>query len=145
MSDVSHAANVCACAARRVDSPPRPHRPATRDVRRRRMETAAARTSVGASGMTTAATHASNSTNTSSVRPPRRPIDLTSAADATPVMSSETTSGITVIRMAFTQNVPIGAMASAAWSSGALPDAAMATPPMTAAPSATRTRVLSFI
>ena len=35
------------------------------------------------------------------------------SADATPVTSSETTSGITVIRMALTQSVPIGAMKSA--------------------------------
>ena len=51
---------------------------------------------------------------TSSVRPPRRPMAFTSVADATPVMSSETTSGITVMRMAFTHSVPIGAMKSAA-------------------------------
>ncbi len=45
--------------------------------------------------------------NTASVRPPIRPIVDTSAADATPVISSETTSGITVIRIAFTQSVPM--------------------------------------
>ena len=57
-----------------------------------------------------------------------RPIDRMSDADATPVISSDTTSGMTVIRMAFTQSVPIGATASAARSSVALPEAAMAMP-----------------
>ena len=38
-------------------------------------------------------------------------------ADATPVITSETTSGMTVMRMALTQSVPIGATASAACSS----------------------------
>ena len=52
----------------------------------------------------------------------------TSDAEATPVMSSETTSGITVIRMAFTHSVPIGATASAARMSVALCDAPMARP-----------------
>src|SRR6059058_2568643 len=80
-----------------------------------------------------------------SVRPPMRPIAPTSVADATPVISSETTSGTTVIRMAFTQSVPIGASASAASSNGLLPNAAMSAPMAIAAASATRTRVLSFI
>ena len=57
---------------------------------------------------------------TASVRPPSRPTALTSDADATPVMTRETTSGITVIRIAFTQSVPTGAMASAALSSDGL-------------------------
>jgi hypothetical protein len=83
--------------------------------------------------------------NTSSVRPPSRPIAFTSVADATPVMISETTSGITVIRIAFTHSVPIGASESAARSRASLPDAAINAPPTTAAPSATRTRVLSFM
>ena len=48
------------------------------------------------------------------MRPPSRPIALTSVADATPVMSSETTSGMTVIRMAFTHSAPTGAIESAA-------------------------------
>ncbi len=72
-------------------------------------------------------------------------MDATSAVDAIPVTSRETISGITVIRIAFTHSVPIGAMASAALSAAALPDAEMATPPMTAAPSATTIRVPSFI
>ena len=74
-----------------------------------------------------------------------RPMAFTSLADATPVMSSETTSGMTVIRMAFTHSVPIGAMASAALASGTIPDALMIMPSRMAAMSATRTRVLSFI
>ena len=74
-----------------------------------------------------------------------RPIAEMSEADATPVISSETTSGITVIRMALTQSVPIGATASAAPSSARLCDAAMAMPTTRPAPSATRTRVLSFM
>ena len=67
--------------------------------------------------------------NVSSVRVPSRPIDLRSAAPATPVMMSDTTSGITVIRIALTQIVPIGASQSAAASSVGLPLAAMAAPP----------------
>ena len=79
------------------------------------------------------------------MRPPSRPIAFTSLAEATPMMISETTSGITVIRMAFTHNAPIGASESAARSSASFPDAPISTPPTTAAPSATRTRVLSFM
>jgi hypothetical protein len=37
-----------------------------------------------------------------------------SDAEATAVMTSETTSGMTVMRIALTHSVPIGAMASAA-------------------------------
>ena len=144
MSDVSHRPNVCPCAPAswlaasaapdgNAGCAPPPDGNGNRANR------------LGASGTTTAATHASNSTNTSSVRPPRRPIEATSAVDAIPVTSRETISGITVIRMAFTHNVPIGAMASAPLSAAALPDAEMATPPMTAAPSATTIRVPSFI
>jgi hypothetical protein len=66
-------------------------------------------------------------------------------ADATAVIRSEITSGITVILIALTQSVPIGAMKSAARSSVALPDAAMAIPPAIAAMRATSTRVLSFM
>ncbi len=95
--------------------------------------------------MTAAAVPASKATNTRRVRPPSLPIDFTSLAEATPVMRSETTSGITVIRMALTQSVPTGAMASAACSSDTFPDAAIAAPPATAAPRAMRTRVLSFM
>ena len=61
-----------------------------------------------------------------------------------PVISSETTSGITVMRMAFTHSVPTSATASTARSSAALPEAAIAAPPASPAPSATRTRVLVF-
>src|SRR5688572_4269372 len=64
----------------------------------------------GATGMTTIAIPVSSSRKTSSVRPPSRPTALTSVADATPVMSSDTTSGMTVMRMALTQSVPTGAM-----------------------------------
>ena len=46
--------------------------------------------------------------NVSRVRVPSRPIDFRSVAPATPVMTSDTTRGITVIRIAFTQIVPIG-------------------------------------
>ena len=72
-------------------------------------------------------------------------IALMSAAEATPVISSETTSGMTVMRMALTHSAPIGAIASAARMSVALPVAAMIAPAMTAATRARRTRVLSFI
>jgi hypothetical protein len=43
-----------------------------------------------------------------------------SETDATPVINSETTSGITVMRMALTQSVPIGAIASGADERGVL-------------------------
>jgi len=86
-----------------------------------------------------------SSKKTSNVRPPSRPIALTSLADATPVMMSETTSGMTVMRIAFTHSVPIGAMLSATRRSGAPPYAPIAMPPATAAPREMRTRVLSFI
>ncbi len=142
-SDVSHAESVWAC-------PPAASCPAAsaapagsggaatpRGGRRRK--------SAGPNGMTTAAVPVSKATNTRRVRPPSLPIDFTSLAEATPVMRSETTSGITVMRMALTHSVPTGAMASAACRNEALPDAAIAAPPATATQSATRTRVLSFI
>ena len=45
--------------------------------------------------------------NTTNVRPPSRPIALTSLAEATPSDdAAETTNGITVMRMAFTHNAP---------------------------------------
>src|SRR6185437_9013040 len=99
----------------------------------------------GASGTTIAAVAANNSPNTTSVRPPSRPIAPTSVADAMPVTRSETTSGMTVIRIAFTQRVPTGVSASAASSSDVLPDAAMSAPPPIATPNGARTRALSSI
>ena len=73
------------------------------------------------------------------------PIDFMSVADATPVTISATTSGITVMRIAFTHSVPMGTRASAAFTSDSFPDAAMRIPPPTAAARATTIRVLSFI
>src|SRR3954471_17101865 len=73
-----------------------------------------------------------------------RPIVFPSLADATPVMSSDTISGMIVIRMALTQIVPIGATTSAALSSATFPDAAIAAPTTRARTSAMRTRALSF-
>ena len=64
--------------------------------------------------------------NVSRVRVPSRPMVLRSVAPATPVITSETTRGITVIRIALTQMVPIGVSQSAAPSSAGLPLAAMA-------------------
>jgi hypothetical protein len=84
-------------------------------------------------------------TKTSSVRPPRRLIDPTFDVDATPVITSEMTSGMTVMRIAFTHSVPAGAMASTARSSVLLPVAPIARPTASPAPRPTRTRVLSFI
>jgi hypothetical protein len=74
-----------------------------------------------------------------------RLIDVMSVAEATPVMRSDTTNGITVIRMALTQSVPTGVMRSAARTSDSLPEAAMAIPPTIAAPRAMRTRVPSLM
>src|SRR5688572_19955239 len=98
----------------------------------------------GRIGTTTSAVATRSSPNTITARPPRRPIVFESLADATPVISSDTISGMTVIRIALTQSDPIGATASAARSSVAFPDAAMAAPRTRAATSAMRTRLLSF-
>jgi hypothetical protein len=98
---------------------------------------------VAASGITTIAVQARRRKKTKSVRPPMRPIDFTSPVEPTATTRSEATSGITVMRIAFTQSVPNGAMKSAARMSGTIPEALIAMPPATAAPRATRTRVLS--
>ena len=97
-----------------------------------------------ASGSTTSAKPASIAQNTRSVRPPMRPIALRFVADATPVMSNETTSGMIVIRMALIQIAPIGANQSAACISAGLPDAAIAAPAARATMRAIRTAVLFF-
>ena len=99
----------------------------------------------GAAGMMTIAVPTMRTMKTTRVRAPSRPMALTSVAEATPVITRDTTSGITVIRMAFTHRVPNGASASAAPASAGLPVAAMSRPSAPAAPSETRTRVLSFI
>ncbi len=113
-SDVSHAPNVWLCPGRdlagRFGGAGRERRCARRWAGAQR---AVARAASRPRQPRPAAT-----TNTSSVRPPSRPIAFMSVADATPVMSSDTTSGMTVMRMAFTHSVPIGAMKSAAASSG---------------------------
>ena len=98
-----------------------------------------------ASGIIINVATASMPRKTANVRPPSRPTALTSDADATPVITRETTSRITVIRIAFTQSVPTGATASAAWSSDGLCVAAMAIPPARPTPSPKRTWVLSFM
>src|SRR5258708_32589333 len=95
--------------------------------------------------MTKMAMPVSSRRRPASVRPPSRPTALMLPVEATAVISNETTRGITVMRMALTQSVPIGAIASAAAMSVALPDAATATPATMATPRARRTRVLSFI
>src|SRR5258708_22736489 len=59
-------------------------------------------------------------------------------------MSNDTTSGMTVMRIALTHNVPTGTMKSTARSSEAFREAAMAIPQISAAARATRTRVVSF-
>ena len=61
-------------------------------------------------GTTTTARNISIATKTSSVLPPSRPTAFTAVADATLVTMSDTMSGITVIRIAFTQMAPIGSM-----------------------------------
>ena len=52
--------------------------------------------------------------NTRRVRPPIRPMDFMSPTELTAVTSNETTNGITVILIAFTQRVPIGVTKSTA-------------------------------
>ena len=86
------------------------------------------------SGTITTAVATSSPRNTPSVRTPRRPMACTSDAEAMPVTTSASTSGITVMRMALIQRVPSGAMASANCSARSLPLAAMA-PPVTMAAS----------
>src|SRR5258708_29756847 len=92
-----------------------------------------------------AAAAASIRTKTRIVRAPSRPTARTSAAEAMPVMRSETTSGTTVMRMALTHRVPIGAMASAAASNDGVSVAEMRKPPAIARRRASRTRLFSFI
>ena len=81
-----------------------------------------------AAGMNRSAVTASCATKMAIVRPPIRPIDARFLVDAIPVISREITSGITVIRIAFTQSVPIGATRSAACRRARLPEAAIAAP-----------------
>jgi len=68
---------------------------------------------MGARGITTIAVPTRRNRNTSNVRQPMRPIDFTSEAEQTPTMRSETTKGITVMRIALTHSVPTGATKSA--------------------------------
>src|SRR5262245_46650265 len=97
------------------------------------------------SGIATTASAASIRTNTLIVLPPRRPIARISLADATPVTITDTTSGRTVMRIAFTQSVPRRPMVSEARTSAALSLPATAIPRARAAPRQMRTRRLSFI
>ena len=97
-----------------------------------------------ASGIAKIVAPVSIARNTVSVRPPLRPIIEMSDTEATPVISSETTSGITVIRIAFTQSVPIGATASATAIRVGFCEIEIAMPPARPAASAARTRVPSF-
>ena len=83
--------------------------------------------------------------NTAIVRRPILPTVPTLEAEATPVITSETMSGITVMRMALIQSPPIGATASAALSSVGLCEAAIARPAPRPTPRPTRTRVPSLI
>ena len=50
----------------------------------------------------------SRARNVTSVRTPVARTNVMSRDEATPVMSSDTTSGTTVMRIAFTQSVPMG-------------------------------------
>src|SRR5262249_34459345 len=98
-----------------------------------------------ARGTTTAAIPASSSRKVVTVRTPMRPSARTSATDAMPVTISETIKGMTVILMALTQSVPIGAMASAARKAMGLPVAPIAAPAAIATTRATRTLDPSFM
>ena len=79
-------------------------------------------------GIMTTAIPAGSRRNTITVRAPSRPIAATSVVDATPVTSSETTSGITVIRIALTHSVPMGTSWSASATRRASFDAATTRP-----------------
>ena len=97
------------------------------------------------SGIARIVAPASIARNTSSVRPPMRLIAPTFDVDATPVITSDTTNGMIVMRIAFTHNVPAGATASTTRTSVLLWLAAIARPRTSPAPRPTRTRLLSFI
>src|ERR1041385_5948594 len=65
-----------------------------------------------------------------------------SEQEATPVMSRDTTSGITVMRIALTQRVPIGSTKSTNFRSAGAGSARMARPRISPKTSATRTRMV---
>ena len=72
-------------------------------------------------------------------------MDRKSAAELMPVISSEITSGITVMRIALTHSVPIGAIESAARTSAGFPEIAIAIPAAIATATATSTSFVSRI
>ena len=100
---------------------------------------------IGASGTAIAATKVRSPKNTSSVRRPTVPRLCMSPAEPSPVMISDTTSGMTVMRMAFTQREPIGARKSTAASSWGFPSALTPMPRSIANTRASRTRDVDFI
>jgi len=67
-------------------------------------------------------------TNSAIERPPKRVALLASTLEATAVITSEISSGITVIRMAFTQSVPMGSTKSDTRCSNGEPEDSMNTP-----------------
>ena len=111
-SDVSHAANVCAwppaASSPAASAAPGGSCGAPRRCGSKREERGAERHHDDRG-----AGQQQHETRAASVRRGGRSASM-SVAEATPVISSETTSGITVMRMALTHSVPIGAMASAA-------------------------------
>ena len=78
-------------------------------------------------------------------RAPRRPTARASGAAVTPAMRLDITSGITVIRIAFTNNVPTGCSTDNAVAASALSLPARASPSATPATSAIRTFAVSDI
>ena len=79
---------------------------------------------------------------TVTVRRPIRPIERVSVAEITAVISNEITRGSTVIRMALTQRVPMGARTVAILSHWGLPATATSAPSTSPRANATRTRLL---
>ena len=90
-----------------------------------------------ASAMSPATT--SRITNVTSARTPRRPSDREPMPVATPVISTETTSGTTVIRIALTHRLPNGSMIPTSRSANGLEVAATMLPSRKPAASAART------
>ena len=125
MSDVNHSTTptgvplACTCAAASAA----PGGSGMAPVGHGKSATTAGIVTAGTTALTTR-----RAKKTRSVRPPNRPTARRSDTDATPVMRSETTSGMTVMRIALTHSVPMGWMAVAHRANCSFPDAAIALP-----------------
>jgi len=108
-SEATHDAKDCACPLV-VTSPAASAAPAGRVGL---APSGSSAKTAGATGTMTITIVTRRRRNVISARAPISPSAFTSAIDAVPVMMSDTTSGITVMRMALIQSVPSGATPSA--------------------------------